>query len=277
MARLEPYGRGLIDSELSAKKREVRQQIESDYTAPAVNTGVGYVDEKGRKLVEMQEKMRSAARFTELEDKMSKDKLEKSLFESSKDFVGPKTAQADYRNLTNAAMKTVDFEARKDEQGYPAIYKLPSGDQGGSYEVAGINDRYHPEAYKRISALPPQERAKAAAEYIQGYTAPLVGKLPQAIQPFTQDVAFNRGLGGATKYLQQGLNALGQRVEVDGGLGPKTLAAINQVEPRALMRAASQAQLDDEYRMAERNPARKKFIQGLESRIRNRLAIFGQG
>jgi lysozyme family protein len=82
-------------------------------------------------------------------------------------------------------------------------------------------------------------------------------------------------MGGATKYIQQGLNTLGQKVAVDGGLGPKTLAAINQVEPKALMRAASQAQLEDEYRMARRNPARKKFIGGLESRIRNRLAIFG--
>ena len=257
--------------------KAIRNEIESDYASPAVNTEAGYVDEKGRKLVEMQDRMRSAARFSELEDKMSRDNLEKSLFESKPNFVGPKTAQADYSNLTNAAMKTVDFEARKDEQGYPAVYKLPSGDQGGSYEVAGINDRYHPEAYKRISALPPQERAKAAAEYIQGYTAPLVGKLPQAIQPFTQDVAFNRGLGGATKYIQQGLNALGQRVEVDGGLGPKTLAAINQVEPRALMREASKAQLDDEYRRASEDPERKKFIGGLENRIRNRLAIFGQG
>jgi lysozyme family protein len=171
----------------------------------------------------------------------------------------------------------VEWEGRKDKQGNLAVYKLPSGDMGGNYEVAGINDRYHPEAFKAISTLPAQDRAKAAAEYIQGYTAPLVERLPQALQPFTQDLAFNRGLGGATKYIQQGLNTLGQKVAVDGGMGPKTLAAINQVEPRALMRAASQAQLDDEYRMAERNPARKKFIQGLESRIRNRLATFGQG
>jgi lysozyme family protein len=174
-------------------------------------------------------------------------------------------------------LQTVEWEGRKDKQGNLAVYKLPSGDMGGNFEVAGINDRYHPEAFKAISSLPAQERAKAAAEYIQGYTAPLVEKLPQAIQPFTQDLAFNRGLGGATKYIQQGLNSLGQKVAVDGGMGPKTLTAINQVEPRALMRAASQAQLEDEYRMAERNPARKKFIQGLESRIRNRLSTFGQG
>ena len=174
-------------------------------------------------------------------------------------------------------LQTVEWEGRKDKQGNLAVYKLPTGDMGGKYEVAGINDRYHPEAYKAISSLPPQERAKAAAEYIQGYTAPLVERLPQALQPFTQDLAFNRGLGGATKYIQQGLNALGQKVSVDGGLGPKTLAAINQVEPRALMRAASDAQLQDEYKRAELDPNRKKFIPGLEARIRNRLSTFGQG
>jgi hypothetical protein len=174
-------------------------------------------------------------------------------------------------------LQTVEWEGRKDKQGNLSVYKLPSGDMGGNFEVAGINDRYHPEAFKAISSLPAQERAKAAAEYIQGYTAPLVEKLPQALQPFTQDLAFNRGLGGATKYIQQGLNTLGQKVAVDGWLGPKTLAAINQVEPRALMRATSDAQLQDEYNMAERNPARKKFIPGLEARIRNRLSTFGQG
>jgi hypothetical protein len=174
-------------------------------------------------------------------------------------------------------LQTVEWESRKDKQGNLAVYKLPSGDMGGNYEVAGINDRYHPEAFKAISSLPPQERASAAAEYIQGYTAPLVERLPQALQPFTQDMAFNRGLGGATKYLQQGLNTLGMNVKVDGGMGPKTLEAINQVNLRALMQAASKAQLDDEYRMAQKNPDRKKFLNGLESRIRNRLSTFGQG
>lgn len=176
--------------------------------------------------------------------------------------------------LRIAALKTVDFEGRKDKQGNLAIYKLPSGDMGGEYEVAGINDKYHPQAFKNISSLPAQERAGAAADYISTYTAPLVSKLPSTIQPFVQDMAFNRGMGGATKYLQQGLNSLGLNVSVDGAMGPKTLSAINSVQPRALMQAASDAQLQDEYRNAERNPNRKKFIPGLESRIRNRLATF---
>jgi lysozyme family protein len=177
--------------------------------------------------------------------------------------------------LQTAALKTIDWEARKDKQGNVQVYKLPAGDMGGNFEVAGINDKYHPDAFKRISSLPAQERAQAAAQYVKEYTAPFVSKLPETMRPFAQDLAFNRGMGGATKYIQQGLNALGQRVAVDGGLGTKTLQAIGMVQPQALMRAASQAQLEDEYRMAQRNPARKKFIGGLESRIRNRLATFG--
>jgi hypothetical protein len=177
--------------------------------------------------------------------------------------------------LQTAALRTIDWEARKDKQGNVQVYKLPAGDMGGNFEVAGINDKYHPDAFKRISSLPAQERAQAAAQYVKEYTSPFVSKLPQAVQPFAQDLAFNRGMGGATKYIQQGLNTLGQKVAVDGGLGAKTLQAINQVDPKALMRATSDAQLQDEYRMAQRNPARKKFIGGLESRIRNRLALFG--
>ena len=198
--------------------------------------------------------------------------------EPMSEYVKPPTAPAQQPSgELPLPLQTVEWEGRKDKQGNLAVYKLPSGDMGGNFEVAGINDRYHPEAFKAISSLPAQERAKAAAEYIQGYTAPLVEKLPQALQPFTQDLAFNRGLGGATKYIQQGLNTLGQKVAVDGGFGPKTLAAINQVEPRALMRAASDAQLQDEYRRAELDPNRRKFIPGLEARIRNRLSTFGQG
>ena len=232
-------------------------------------TGTGYeqVPEEVRRIAPIEKAREYAKQVPEMA------KAEPAL-----DFIEePETMQTkpEQDALQTAALKTIDFEARKDRQGNVQVYKLPAGDMGGNFEVAGINDKYHPDAFKRISSLPAQERAQAAAQYVKEYTSPFVSKLPQAVQPFAQDLAFNRGMGGATKYIQQGLNTLGQRVAVDGGLGPKTLQAINEVEPKALMRAASQAQLEDEYRMAQRNPARKKFIGGLESRIRNRLALFG--
>lgn len=172
-------------------------------------------------------------------------------------------------------MQTVNWEARKDRQGNPIVYQLPAGDMGGKFEIAGINDRYHPEAFKAISSLPAEERAEAAAEYIRSYTAPLVSQLPRPMQAFAQDLAFNRGLGGAARYIQQGLRSLGQNVAVDGKVGPKTLAAINSVQPRALMQAASEAQRNDEYSKARANPARRALLPGLENRIRNRFSILG--
>lgn len=192
------------------------------------------------------------------------------------DFIEEKTPMNNQQDpLSVAALKTIDWEARKDRQGNIQVYKLPAGDMGGNFEVAGINDKYHPEAFKRISSLQPEARAAAAAEYIKEYTSPFVSRLPEKIQPFAQDLAFNRGSGGATKYIQQGLNSLGINVAVDGKIGPQTIKAIESVNPSALMRATSQAQLNDEYRMAQKNPARKKFINGLEARIRNRLSAFG--
>jgi len=179
--------------------------------------------------------------------------------------------------LISAAMKTVDFEGRRDKSGNLAVYKLPSGDMGGKYEVAGINDKYHPDAFKAISSLPPEQRDKAAAEYVVKYTSPFTQKLPDAIRPFAQDLAFNRGVGGATKYMQQALNNLGVPVKVDGAIGPKTLNAINMVDPKSLMLETSKAQWNDEIRMATQNPSRQKFLNGLQNRINNRFAVFGQG
>ena len=195
------------------------------------------------------------------------------------DVIEPEGVESDTSgfDLINAAKTTVNWEGRRDKKGNLSVYALPAGDMGGDYEVAGINDRYHPEAFRRIAGLPAQQREEAAAKYISEYTAPLVSRLPQAIQPFAQDMAFNRGMGGATKYIQEGLNSLGVKVAVDGAIGPKTLAAIGRVNPKQLMIAASQAQLNDEKARAGADPRRKKFIVGLENRINNRLNAFGGG
>jgi hypothetical protein len=195
------------------------------------------------------------------------------------DVIEPEGVESDTSgfDLINAAKTTVNWEGRRDKKGNLSVYALPAGDMGGDYEVAGINDRYHPEAFRRIAGLPAQQREEAAAKYISEYTAPLVSRLPQAIQPFAQDMAFNRGMGGATKYIQEGLNLLGLKVAVDGAIGPKTLAAIGRVNPQQLMIAASQAQLNDERARAGADPRRKKFIIGLENRINNRLNAFGGG
>ena len=282
MAKLEArmMGRSLRrEIENDAASEQVRDDVNkkyfgfSDMSSPRYAAG-----DRGQQAVDIAERMRVAAKLSEIEDDIMRSTQPAKEYETQPGFVGPKYTgqpQAFTGGLYDAAMKTVDFEARKDKQGNVDIYRLPSGDMGGSYEVAGINDRYHPGEARRLAGLPPEQREIEAAKYIRKYTAPIVDKMPDEMKAFVQDMAFNRGAGGATKYIQQGLNDLGVRVAVDGKLGPKTLQAIQGVQPRSLMQAASNAQLQDEYEKAQSNPARRKFLQGLENRIRNRFSLFG--
>jgi hypothetical protein len=69
-----------------------------------------------------------------------------------------------------AGLAIVDLEARRNDKGFPILYKLPANDGGGAYEIAGINSRYHPEALDRIRALPASQREQSAALYIEEYT-----------------------------------------------------------------------------------------------------------
>jgi hypothetical protein len=75
------------------------------------------------------------------------------------------------------ARRIVDYEARRDARGHLKVYNLPSGDGGGEREVAGINDRYHPEALARIERLLAdgkyEEAEDAAADHIRRYTDPV--------------------------------------------------------------------------------------------------------
>jgi hypothetical protein len=128
------------------------------------------------------------------------------------------------------AWKIIQYEGRFDKQGHLMVYILPSGDGGGKYEVAGINDRYHPEAAKALKSLIEnkkfEEAKNYAAEYLRKYTDSTAAKsdIP-AIQFYLRDSAFNRGPGGAVKILQ---HALG--LKVDGGFGSATQAALEKAE-----------------------------------------------
>ena len=128
------------------------------------------------------------------------------------------------------ARRIVDYEARRDASGHLKVYHLPAGDGGGEREVAGINDRYHPEVLHGIERLLAEgkysEAEDAAAEHIMRYTNPvaILSDVP-AVQFALRDIAFNRGPIGAVKILQ---DALG--LPADGIAGPKTKVALHEAE-----------------------------------------------
>jgi len=168
------------------------------------------------------------------------------------------------------AESIVQFEGRRDPQGHLRVYILPPGDGGGRYEVAGINDRYHPQQAARLRALIDagrfDEAEDYAAEVIADYTD-VVSKwttVPQ-IEAYLRDAAFNRGPGGAAKILQMALG-----VHVDGGVGPETLGALRMAEkdPDKLLTALRAAREQYELRVAGR---RERFWKGLVNRWDNSL------
>ena len=186
--------------------------------------------------------------------------------------VQPRGTRAGTGNALNdwVANNTINWEARRDKQGNLAVYDIPSGDYGGTREVAGITDKYHPEAFKRISALPPAQREKASADYVLDYTAPIANLVPEPLKAQAVDLGFNRGPGGYTTLIQRGLNSLGVPVRVDGAFGKKTLAAMGQVDPVELINATEDAYLQREQAMAEADPNRAKLYQGIVNRSNKR-------
>lgn len=160
----------------------------------------------------------------------------------------------------------VDCEARRDAKGNLQVYRLPKADGGGTYEIAGINDRYHPAAAKHLAELIkrgfPQDAEIRARSYILEYTDVVFGWHPShAVEAYLRDTAFNRGPGGAAKILQRALG-----VKIDGGVGPITKAAAAKVPAAKMLLDLRKAREAYELQIAPPVGARKKFWKGLQSR-----------
>jgi hypothetical protein len=184
--------------------------------------------------------------------------------------LAPSEALAHSELRAKMAKSIVDFEARRDAQGHLRVYNLPASDGGGHYEVAGINERYHPQEAAKlrdlINASRYDEAEAYAAKVIAEYTD-VVSKWTTVpgIEAYLRDCAFNRGPGGAAKVLQMALG-----VKVDGGVGPETLSALRKAEkdPGKLLAALRVAREQYEIRIAGR---REKFWRGLVNRWDNSL------
>ncbi len=162
----------------------------------------------------------------------------------------------------------VGAEARRDKMGRLRVYKLPAADGGGNYEVAGINDRFHPVAASKLRDLLAANRQGHAESYIRSYLldyTSVVTKWTQhpAIEAFLRDSAFNRGPKGALRILQLAL-----KVADDGKWGPQTKAALTAAlkQPGALLQNLRTARESYEIRVAPPVGARAKFWQGLVNR-----------
>lgn len=162
----------------------------------------------------------------------------------------------------------VSVEARRDKLGRLRVYKLPAADGGGSFEVAGINDRYHPEAASKLRDLIVSNRQGHAENFIRDYLLQYTDIVTRwtdhpAIEAFLRDTAFNRGPKGALRILQLAL-----KVADDGKWGPVTKSALAAAlkNPGTLLQNLRTARESYEIRVAPPVGARAKFWRGLVNR-----------
>lgn len=115
-----------------------------------------------------------------------------------------------------------------------------------------------------ISDVKALGRDQAIDIYLTHYfTKPGIGGLPEYLQASVFDMYVNAG-GNAIKILQKLLNDMGLQVEVDGALGPHTLAAASRAErmaPDHLADAYGIARRNYYYRLGDNRVQSRKYAR----------------
>lgn len=141
-------------------------------------------------------------------------------------------------------------------------------DPGGA-AIAGINSSVWPTAYDNICRIPQNQRGPAVANFYltEFWNVMRLGGLEsQGVANRVLDEGVNAGPYTATRMLQQAANELGASLQVDGILGPKSMEAINAIDPERLLAAYRQARLKRYQDIAAKNPDRAKYLPAWEAR-----------
>lgn len=84
----------------------------------------------------------------------------------------------------------------------------------------------------------------------------------QAIADEIFDTAVNMGVKVSVRLLQDALVLMGEKIEIDGRIGPKTLEAANGANPEILLRLLNILQGARYLDIVRRDPTQRKFLLG---------------
>lgn len=107
-------------------------------------------------------------------------------------------------------------------------------------------------------------RAQAVEIYLDHYfLRPRIAELPEALQATVFDMYVNAG-ANAVRILQRLLAEMGERVGVDGAIGPQTIAACARAfakAPHHMADAYGIARRNYYFRLADQRPASRKYAR----------------
>lgn len=217
--------------------------------------------------------------------------------------IGPKTIDAILKRLTSDSMGTGESGDSHEIRNRMAakilnmedykitgpeslrVTRLPSGDGGGTWEIAGICDGIEPEVFNRIKSLLDKGLREEAWEdclsYVLENTATIASYFPNygfGYEFMVRDLAFNMGNAGAIKVIQGMTNREGtDEIAVDGKWGIKTQTALlwltSSLPEVYVVNALDKAARARYQSIVDANPVKEKFLKGWLNRCDDRLAF----
>lgn len=159
---------------------------------------------------------------------------------------------------------TFNREARKDNNGNLTVYKPPTGDGGGSFEVAGITAKFQKTEATRLKSLIESgnhvQAEKEAKAFFRKRASPFVKHASQkGLQLQLADTVHHRGESGLRQILQR---ATGSKIKSHSAL----IAKLDK-DPQALNKF-NKARVDHEIKVVDRGrSSREQFREGLMNRF----------
>lgn len=158
------------------------------------------------------------------------------------------------------------------------VTRLPSGDGGGTWEIAGICDGIEPKEFNLIKSMMDRGDREAAWDeclrYVLVNTEPLVAKGVAGSYPIEfmlRDMTFNMGVAGTTKVVQRMLD-----LAIDGKWGKNTQAAWTRAilswDEMVVLDMLDRACRARYHSIVRANPAKEKFLTGWMNRCDARHA-----
>ena len=144
------------------------------------------------------------------------------------------------------------------------LYALIPDNQGNV--ISGINSLAWPAQFAAIAAIPQAQRGPAIQQfYLQCFWEPmnLAGLKYQDLANQVFDSGVNQGSGTAGALLQRACNSVAGNsgtLEVDGDIGPLTLAEANSLLPLHLLDRFIQVRIDFYRQIVKHNPADEPYL-----------------
>ena len=130
-------------------------------------------------------------------------------------------------------------------------------DRGGETKY-GIAQKPNPDIDVRNLNLADAQDVYYGSYWLSGQC----DKLPYQVAVIHFDSCINHGVGRAKKILQEAVG-----VVPDGVVGPKTLQAVNDMDPREVIQAISDIRTNFYRAIVVRDPSQKIFLNGWMARI----------